>query len=96
MPATAATTREQAKSQSDLYQIIAYYNDAIRRDPRDDDAYFHRGLAKLYAGALPAAIADLAQASKLDPNTHTTRCGRHHRPAAQRGERPCAGGRAGP
>jgi lipoprotein NlpI len=58
-------TREQA--QSDLYQIIVYYNAAIRRDPNDDDAYFHRGLAKLYAGALPAAMADLVQASRLDP-----------------------------
>jgi lipoprotein NlpI len=58
-------TNEQAKS--DLYQIIVYYNAAIRRDPNDDDAYFHRGLAKLYAGALPAAMADLVQASRLDP-----------------------------
>jgi lipoprotein NlpI len=57
--------KEQTKS--DLYQIIVYYNDAIRRDPKDDDAYFHRGLAKLYAGALPAAMADFSQASKLDP-----------------------------
>jgi lipoprotein NlpI len=60
-------TQDQGKSQSDLFQIIAYYNDAIRRDPKDDDAYFHRGIAKLFAGALPAAVADLAQASKLDP-----------------------------
>ena len=36
---------------SDLNQIIVYYNAAIKRDPKDDDAYFHRGLAKLYAGA---------------------------------------------
>ena len=58
-------TSEQA--QSELYQIIVYYNAAIRRDPDDDDAYFHRALAKLYAGALPAAMADLVQASRLDP-----------------------------
>ena len=57
-----------AKEQSDLYQTIVYYNDAIRRDPRDDDAYFHRGLAKLYAGAVPAALADFSQASRLDPD----------------------------
>jgi len=62
-------TKEQGKVQSkdDLNQIIVYYNATIRRDPKDDDAYFHRGLAKLYAGALPAAIADLSQASRLDP-----------------------------
>jgi lipoprotein NlpI len=57
--------KEQTKS--DLYQTIVYYNDAIRRDPKDDDAYFHRGLAKLYAGAVPAALADFSQASRLDP-----------------------------
>jgi lipoprotein NlpI len=58
-------TKEQTKS--DLYQIIVYYNAAIKRDPKDDDAYFHRGVAKFYAGALSPAIADLTQASKLDP-----------------------------
>ncbi len=57
--------RDQGKS--DLNQIIVYYSGAIRRDPKDDDAYFHRGLAKFYAGALPQAAADLSQASKLDP-----------------------------
>jgi lipoprotein NlpI len=55
------------QTNSDLYQIIVYYNDAIRRDPKDDDAYFHRGLAKLYAGAVPSAMADFSQASRLDP-----------------------------
>jgi lipoprotein NlpI len=57
----------KGQSKDDLYQIIVYYNAAIKRDPKDDDAYFHRGLAKLYAGALPAAMADLSQASRLDP-----------------------------
>jgi lipoprotein NlpI len=58
-------TKNQANS--DLNQIIVYYNAAIKHDPKDDDAYFHRGLAKFYAGALPQALADLSQASKLDP-----------------------------
>jgi lipoprotein NlpI len=57
--------KDQAKS--DLNQIIVYYDAAIKHDPKDDDAYFHRGLAKFYAGALPQALADLSQASKLDP-----------------------------
>jgi lipoprotein NlpI len=57
--------KDQAKS--DLSQIIVYYDSAIKHDPKDDDAYFHRGLAKFYAGALPQALADLSQASKLDP-----------------------------
>jgi lipoprotein NlpI len=57
--------KEQANSE--LEQTIVYYNTAIKNDPRDDDAYFHRGIAKLHAGALPEALADLGQASKLDP-----------------------------
>ncbi len=54
-------------SKSDLGQVIGYYNAAIKHDPKDDDAYFHRGVAKYFAGALPQAMADLAQASKIDP-----------------------------
>jgi lipoprotein NlpI len=59
------SAKDQAKS--DLNQIIVYYDSAIKHDPKDDDAYFHRGLAKFYAGAVPQALADLSQASKLDP-----------------------------
>jgi lipoprotein NlpI len=54
-------------SKSDLLQVIGYYNAAIKHDPRDDDAYFHRGVAKYFSGALPQALADLTQASKIDP-----------------------------
>jgi tetratricopeptide (TPR) repeat protein len=57
--------KEQAKN--DLSQIIVYYNAAIRREPKDDDAYFHRGIANFYAGDRPHALADLKQASRLDP-----------------------------
>src|ERR1700676_3480742 len=60
-----AGAKEQAKS--DLSQVITYYNAAIKHDPKDDDAYFHRGIANYYAGALPQALADLGQASKIDP-----------------------------
>jgi lipoprotein NlpI len=58
-------SKDQAKSE--LNQIIVYYDAAIKHDPKDDDAYFHRGLANFYAGAVPQALADLARASKLDP-----------------------------
>ncbi len=57
----------KGQTKSDLYQIIVYYNNVIKRDPKDDDAYFHRGLAKFYAGDLPASMADFSRASKLDP-----------------------------
>jgi tetratricopeptide (TPR) repeat protein len=58
-------SKDQAKS--DLNRIIGYYNAVIKRDPKDDDAYFHRGIANFYEGFLPLALADLSQASKLDP-----------------------------
>jgi lipoprotein NlpI len=57
----------KGQANSDLIQIITYYNAAIKRDPRDDDAYFHRGIANFFAGAVPQALADLGQASKIDP-----------------------------
>jgi lipoprotein NlpI len=57
--------KNQAKS--DLNQLIVYYNAAIKLDPNDDDAYFHRALANFYAGSIPKALADLSQANKLDP-----------------------------
>jgi lipoprotein NlpI len=57
--------KNQAKS--DLNQLIVYYNAAIKLDPNDDDAYFHRALANFYAGSIPKALADLGQASRLDP-----------------------------
>jgi tetratricopeptide (TPR) repeat protein len=57
----------KAQARSDLNQIIVYYNAAISHDPKDDDAYFHRGIARFYAGDRSQALADLGQASKLDP-----------------------------
>ncbi len=58
-------SREQAKN--DLSRIIVFYNAAIRREPKDDDAYFHRGIANFYAGDHAHALADLKEASRLDP-----------------------------
>ena len=63
----ARPTRDIKDQASDLNQIIVYYDAAIRREPKDDDAYFHRGIAKFYAGDRLRAIADLRQASGLDP-----------------------------
>jgi lipoprotein NlpI len=57
--------KEQAKS--DLNQLITYYNAAIKKDPKDDDAYFHRGIAKFFAGAPVPALGDIVQAHRLDP-----------------------------
>ena len=52
---------------SDLDRLIAHYDETIMLDPNDDDAYFRRGIANFYGGSLPQALADLGQASKLDP-----------------------------
>jgi lipoprotein NlpI len=67
-PATSRGRAGKEQGKSELDQIIAYYNTAIKLDPKDDDAYFHRGLANFYAGSVTLALADLAKASKLDPH----------------------------
>jgi lipoprotein NlpI len=55
------------QSTAELERIIAAYNAAITFDPKDDDAYFHRGIANYYAGSLPKALADMSKANELDP-----------------------------
>jgi len=54
--------KDQAKNRA-----IAHYNENIMRDPKDDNAYFRRGIAHLYAGSLANALADIGRAGKLDP-----------------------------
>jgi tetratricopeptide (TPR) repeat protein len=52
---------------SDSDRVIAHYDAAIMLNPKDDDAYFRRGIAYFYAGSVPHALADFSQASRLDP-----------------------------
>jgi lipoprotein NlpI len=66
-PSTSQKRSPKDQVKSELNQIIVYYNAAIKHDPKDDDAYFHRGVANYYAGSFPLALADLDRASKLDP-----------------------------
>lgn len=54
-------------AKSDLERVIARYSETIMRDPKDDDAYFRRGIANLYAGSPSKALADIGKASELDP-----------------------------
>ena len=42
-------------------------SEAIRLDPKSADAYYNRGLAYLYSGDLAKALADVSEASALDP-----------------------------
>src|ERR1700690_2251660 len=43
---------------------VAHYTRIIMRNPKDDNAYFRRGIANLYAGALPRALSDMNHASE--------------------------------
>ncbi|HEY4405226.1 MAG TPA: hypothetical protein VGN55_11340 [Xanthobacteraceae bacterium] len=63
----ARPSRDTKDKASDLNQIIVYYDAAIEREPKDDDAYFHRGIANFYAGDRLRAMADVRQANGLDP-----------------------------
>jgi tetratricopeptide (TPR) repeat protein len=57
----------KGRTMTEFDRVIAHYDETIMLDPNDDDAYFRRGIANFYAGSLPQALADLGQASKLDP-----------------------------
>ena len=48
---------------------------AIRLDPKYAQAYINRGVANLYAGGLPKALADLINLASSIPNTPTRRSG---------------------
>jgi hypothetical protein len=53
---------------SELERVIARYTEQLVLDPTDDDAYFRRGVASLYAGLVSNAMADVSRASELDPS----------------------------
>jgi lipoprotein NlpI len=55
-------------ARTDLEQVIARYSQTIMVHPADDNAYFRRGIANLYAGSVAKARADIAKASELDPH----------------------------
>jgi hypothetical protein len=50
---------------------VTHYTKIIMRNPKDDNAYFRRGIANLYAGALPRALSDMVHASELDRECST-------------------------
>ena len=65
-PSTLSRSGPQ-KSQTELDDLVAYYTQQLIFDPKDDDAYFHRGIAKFYGGSASDAIADIGKAYELDP-----------------------------
>lgn len=60
--------RPSDRSNNDLERVIARYSETIMLDPKDDDAYFRRGIANFYAGSVPKALSDINRARDLDPN----------------------------
>ena len=51
----------------DYRQAMAQYDEAIRRDPRDANTYFHRGNAWANQGVNDKALADYNEAIRLEP-----------------------------
>jgi len=49
----------------DKQGAIADYNEAIRLNPQDDDAYYNRGLAKSDLGNKQGALVDFRKALEL-------------------------------
>jgi tetratricopeptide (TPR) repeat protein len=55
------------QSKSDYDRAIAEFDQAIAINPKYSAPYFSRGRLNLFIGALPKALADLNQASELNP-----------------------------
>jgi lipoprotein NlpI len=64
-PTTIVVYAYRAKGDND--HDIGDYEEALWLNPKNRSAYFNRGLANIYADAIPKAIADLTQARALDP-----------------------------
>jgi lipoprotein NlpI len=50
-----------------LARAVTAFSESVRSDPQEFDAYFNRGRANLYSGALPKAIEDYKQAIAMTP-----------------------------
>jgi hypothetical protein len=69
--ATAHTGRHELAGLG-LEQAIADFDDALKLDAKDADAYFSRGRARSHQGDWTRAIADFTQAIALDLAKHET------------------------
>jgi lipoprotein NlpI len=71
IPKFAATHEHRGfayAAKGNLKHAVADYDGAIRLDPKEHRTYYYRGVLHLYNGsAIPQVLADLNQASKLNP-----------------------------
>jgi lipoprotein NlpI len=58
---------EAHRLRGDYARAIADFSESISREPKAAKAYFDRGLANLYGGALAKAQSDFVQANELVP-----------------------------
>ncbi|MEA5532191.1 tetratricopeptide repeat protein, partial [Dolichospermum sp. UHCC 0684] len=52
----------------DVKGAVEDYNQALRLNPNQGEAYYNRGLARKILGDLEGAIEDYNQALRLNPN----------------------------
>lgn len=66
----------QMRKDGDLAAALADYNEAIRLNPKDTEAYNSRGITRHQMGDLDAAIADYGEALRLKPQNALAYCNR--------------------
>ena len=67
MPTPTATAATPTRRSGNFDKAAADYNEVIRLNPKDADAYRSRGVAYRDKGDLDKAIADYTEAIRLDP-----------------------------
>jgi tetratricopeptide (TPR) repeat protein len=65
----AISAANRAVTEGDYDRAIADYNEAIRLDPKDVNAYIYRGFAYGAKGDHYRAVTDYSEAIRLGPNT---------------------------
>lgn len=64
---TAAPPQGPSAEEEEIARILAEYEEAIRQNPADTDAYYNRGAAYLSLGQFERAIDDFSAVLRLEP-----------------------------